>query len=895
MVELKAPAFEPATARRPAAAKEIAATNPTAKNTKDPAAEMPAARPAAEMPAAQPAAKPAAKELTAKELSATKPAAKPAAKEPATKPVAKELRAKELPARELPAKPAVKAAAKELPGRELPAKPAAQEPAAMPAAKELPAKDLPAKPAAKPTARELPTKPAAREPAAKGLAAREPAAMPAAKELPAKPAAKPATKPAATKPAATKPAAQVPAATKPAAKPAATEAAAKEPESESEPEPTGNKPFCMPEPEDECDETEDERMRCNAADVVSADSEELEIPVVDEKERDLTPATQPSDGKSRHYWLQVKLFQIHDRARQTSILDSIKVALKTVHAIGYMGVQKGRVQHSQHGHRLYYMLLLKQTNRNTTLTQTAVKKALANTDTLTPNEKAIITLGVLKGRKAHTKMRKLYSIEEEEEEAKVEAQLQPQDEDLYSEHQRGEKRKWAEFEYNLAHEIQDKAEALFECEDVSMEECVERVKKQLKCDTGAVFMTKGQAVTEVLEKEPSFSGIPDMSTIISKFWRTKPEYDNERFNHDVGEATKAEMSAFKTAEQSHIADLEARLGASLRDCGGAVFGGGEANSASYNFGSVAVSGALVAITESSVTLRDKDATCGEAVAAHDEQFQVQQDGATSDAAPAAHDEQVQLPDDQQHEYHCMTTIVTAVTTPQQMNAEAVSNAAHRLLPLQTDKLYNAWCALDNVFTVYLENKELWRDTLEDAIDASKGCRILACNFRTPNLKLWWEYIYADIIEHYKKYDTEAVKPIMCLMSCTAITEPLHVLQSLLTAVGVGEAHSKCSIEQCLAELETSLLHCSSSSKLILVLHHMHRLAELGEAGPMSRLILVGLTSQAALPLSIQQPTQEENYVKLVKLTDIQGAQTETLVQAPVDGILVPTASRIVRQ
>jgi hypothetical protein len=231
-----------------------------------------------------------------------------------------------------------------------------------------------------------------------------------------------------------------------------------------------------------------------------------------------------------------------------------------------------------------------------------------------------------------------------------------------------------------------------------------------------------------------------------------------------------------------------------------------------------------------------------------------------------------------------------------------------------EKLYKAFCALDDVFTLYVVNKELWRDTLNDAIHESAGRRILACNFRTPNLQVWWGYIYADIIEHYKEYNT-AAKPTVCLMSCIAITEPMHVLQSLLTAVGVSEAHSKCSIEQCLAELETSLVHCSSSSssgKVILVLHQIHRLAELGDAGTIvlerlfqltqsdsSRLILVGLTSQAALPLSIQQLTQEKNYVKLVKLTDIPGAQTEAqteeVVQAAVGGILLPTTSRIVRQ
>ena len=230
-----------------------------------------------------------------------------------------------------------------------------------------------------------------------------------------------------------------------------------------------------------------------------------------------------------------------------------------------------------------------------------------------------------------------------------------------------------------------------------------------------------------------------------------------------------------------------------------------------------------------------------------------------------------------------------------------------------EKLYNAWCALDDVFTVYLQNKDLWRDKLDEAVDASAGSRILACNFYTPDLQDWWKYIYADIIEHYDTYgNPEAGRPIVFLVICTARLDPMRFLQSLLTAVGVGEAHSFCSIEQCLAELEASLVHrsgSSSSSKVILVLYQMHELAGLGDAGRMvlerllqltepdnSRLILVGLTleSQAALPRSIQQLTQENDYVRTVKLTDEKAAQTEAIVQAAVGRILVPGISHIVR-
>eukprot|EP00953_Heterococcus_sp_UTEX-ZZ885_P005953 3684-Heterococcus_DN1.PRE.4 len=110
------------------------------------------------------------------------------------------------------------------------------------------------------------------------------------------------------------------------------------------------------------------------------------------------------------------------------------------------------------------------------------------------------------------------------------------------------------------------------------------------------------------------------------------------------------------------------------------------------------------------------------------------------------------------------------------------------------------------------------------------------------------------------------------------------LQSLLTAVGVGEAHSICSIEQ------------------------IDRLADPGDAGTKvlerlllltqpdnPRFILVGLTSQAALPLSIKQLTQEKDCVKPIMLTDEEAAQIEAVVQAAVSSILVPAASRIVRQ
>jgi hypothetical protein len=224
-------------------------------------------------------------------------------------------------------------------------------------------------------------------------------------------------------------------------------------------------------------------------------------------------------------------------------------------------------------------------------------------------------------------------------------------------------------------------------------------------------------------------------------------------------------------------------------------------------------------------------------------------------------------------------------------------------------LYKAWSALDDLFAVYLTNKDLWRDRLDEAIDASQGCRILACNFHTPNLQLWWKYIYADIIEHYDTYDPEAVRPIVCLMDCTEHTEPMHVLQLLLTAIGVGEAHSRCGIEQCLAELEASLVNCSSSSssKIILVLHQNHRLTELGDAGTMvlegllqltrpdkSRFILVGLTSQAVLPLITQQITQKD-CVKPVTLTDEEAVQLKAVVQDAIGSILVPSASSIIRQ
>eukprot|EP00953_Heterococcus_sp_UTEX-ZZ885_P015284 8613-Heterococcus_DN1.PRE.1 len=225
-----------------------------------------------------------------------------------------------------------------------------------------------------------------------------------------------------------------------------------------------------------------------------------------------------------------------------------------------------------------------------------------------------------------------------------------------------------------------------------------------------------------------------------------------------------------------------------------------------------------------------------------------------------------------------------------------------------DTLFDAYCALDDLDSVYLQNIFLWRDKLVEAIDASAGSRILACNFRTPHLQLWWKYIFAYVTKYF---DTQADKPIVCVMSCSENTEPMHLLQSLLTAIGVGEAHSICSIEQCLAELEASLVHrngSSSSSKVIFVLQQIHRLAGLGDAGIMvlkrllqltqtdkSRFILVGLTSQAALPLSIQQLTQEKDCVKPVMLTDEEAAQIEAHVQDAIGNILVPAASCIVRQ
>eukprot|EP00953_Heterococcus_sp_UTEX-ZZ885_P006232 3817-Heterococcus_DN1.PRE.2 len=178
-------------------------------------------------------------------------------------------------------------------------------------------------------------------------------------------------------------------------------------------------------------------------------------------------------------------------------------------------------------------------------------------------ERSIMVVGVIKQRKPHPNMQVLYLLEQEEEDDEETAVCKRESEEdrdyerLYRDLQRGEKRKWAEFEYSIAHEIQGKAAAMYAKGDVSMQECLEKVKKQLKTDTGSVFMTRGEAVTKVLVEEQSFVDM-DMSTIIAKFWRTQPEYDTARFNYELfrQRATPREMCAFKVAERKYIAELE---------------------------------------------------------------------------------------------------------------------------------------------------------------------------------------------------------------------------------------------------------------------------------------------------------------------------------------------------
>eukprot|EP00953_Heterococcus_sp_UTEX-ZZ885_P022469 12434-Heterococcus_DN1.PRE.2 len=312
------------------------------------------------------------------------------------------------------------------------------------------------------------------------------------------------------------------------------------------------------------DDDDYEEPEYNPECAISADQEEdVEIPIVNEKETNITPARQAKGGKNRTYWLQVPLFQIHDEQRQSTILDDIKAAFQDVPAVSYIGVQKARVQQRGHGARLYYMVLLKPAGRNSQLTQASMSQALKDGSGLTDMERSIMVVGVIKQRKPHPNMQVLYLVEQEEEDdeetavCKREVEADRDYERLYSDLQRGEKRKWAEFEYSIAHEIQDKAAAMHANGNVSMQECLEKVKKQLKTDTGSVFMTRGEAVTKVLVEEKSFVDM-DMSTIIAKFWRTQPEYDTARFNHELFQqrATPKEMCAFKVAERKYVAELE---------------------------------------------------------------------------------------------------------------------------------------------------------------------------------------------------------------------------------------------------------------------------------------------------------------------------------------------------
>jgi hypothetical protein len=298
------------------------------------------------------------------------------------------------------------------------------------------------------------------------------------------------------------------------------------------------------------------------------DVPELPPPIIDELQTAITFEPLKKGCKNRSYWIQVPLYAIHEDQRHKSILDNLTIALQGINTCGYIGVQQARVNSYDCEPKLYWMLYVKATVRKDVLTAACILKALANSK-LTNLEKGLLVVGKQKGRSPHSQIRTLYNrkktVNIEESGAGAAVEVENTDSSWkrkYEDTINVEKRKWARLEYDLAKEITAKAARLSTETGLSVHDCEQKIKADLLKDTGAVFITRGEAAAKVFEKQTAFADLSlqkNMTAVITDFWRLQPEYDARRFDfHRLGKATAAEKAAFETAEAKHIAQLETK-------------------------------------------------------------------------------------------------------------------------------------------------------------------------------------------------------------------------------------------------------------------------------------------------------------------------------------------------
>jgi hypothetical protein len=205
---------------------------------------------------------------------------------------------------------------------------------------------------------------------------------------------------------------------------------------------------------------------------------------------------------------------------------------------------------------------------------------------LTELEKECLQLGLLTGRRAHEQMKQLYpqvdepstaeyytdvnntgwgaaSLEKDVGEMENIGEVKHvanQYKQLYEDMQRGEKRKWAEFKYDLAHLIKDEVgRRLLTSETATFDAMQDRCKRCFKKSKAAAFGKLSEAATQVFEQDRRFSDLQDnsnMQAIVEEYWQTQPSFDADRYGACSKLANAEERRAFEEAKRSHIAQLE---------------------------------------------------------------------------------------------------------------------------------------------------------------------------------------------------------------------------------------------------------------------------------------------------------------------------------------------------
>ena len=130
----------------------------------------------------------------------------------------------------------------------------------------------------------------------------------------------------------------------------------------------------------------------------------------------------------------------------------------------------------------------------------------------------------------------------------------------YEETQRCEKRKWAEFKYDLAHHFNDRVDQTLRDNQTATRDAVQKqFERMFKRSKFAAFGNKGEAATQVFEQDSRFSDLQDssnMQAIVEDYWQTQPAFDADRFGACSELANAEERRAFEEAKRSHIAQLD---------------------------------------------------------------------------------------------------------------------------------------------------------------------------------------------------------------------------------------------------------------------------------------------------------------------------------------------------